>query len=43
MFRKYLWFLLRERQFDEGALDDLVALKAALALTDEEVIMSVCG
>ena len=37
VFRKYLWFLLRERQFDEGALDDLVALKAALGLSDEEV------
>lgn len=37
LFRKYLWFLLRERQYDEEALDDLVALKAALSLSDEEV------
>ncbi|PSC72945.1 importin-9 isoform X1 [Micractinium conductrix] len=37
VFRKYLWFLLRERQFDEEALGDLVALKAALGLTDEQV------
>lgn len=37
LFRKYLWFLLRERQFDEEALGDLVALKAALSLSDEEV------
>jgi len=37
IFRKYLWFMLRERAFDEEALADLVALKAALGLTDEQV------
>ncbi|PRW57850.1 RNA-binding RBM5 and related containing G-patch and RRM domains (ISS) [Chlorella sorokiniana] len=37
VFRKYLWFMLRERAFDEEALADLVALKAALGLTDEQV------
>lgn len=37
VFRKYLWFLLRERTFDSQAVEDLVALKAALGLTDEEV------
>lgn len=37
IFRKYLWFLLRERSFDEEALADLVALKAALGLSDEQV------
>ncbi|KAL4434016.1 hypothetical protein ABPG75_000457 [Micractinium tetrahymenae] len=36
LFRKYLWFLLRERQYDEEALGDLVALKAALSLSDDE-------
>ena len=37
IFRKYLWFMLRERAFDEEALADLVALKTALGLTDEQV------
>jgi len=37
IFRKYLWFMLRERAFDGEALADLVALKAALGLTDEQV------
>ena len=27
VFRKYLWFLLRERKFDPAAVDDLIALK----------------
>lgn len=27
MFRKYLWYLLRERKFDLGAVEDLVAIK----------------
>ncbi|GAX73835.1 hypothetical protein CEUSTIGMA_g1285.t1 [Chlamydomonas eustigma] len=37
IFRKYLWFLLRERKFDQDAVDDLVALKVAAMLSDEEV------
>eukprot|EP00775_Hariotina_reticulata_P006447 gene6447-6676_t len=37
VFRKYLWFLLRERQFDAAAVEDMVALKAALSLTDDDV------
>lgn len=37
LFRKYLWFLLRERKFDQEAVDDLIALKAALALDDAHV------
>lgn len=37
VFRKYLWFLLRERQYDAEALADLVALKGALGLTDDQV------
>ncbi|KAG2491532.1 hypothetical protein HYH03_010104 [Edaphochlamys debaryana] len=37
VFRKYLWYLLRERRFDQGAVDDLVALKEGLALTDADV------
>ena len=30
-------YLLRERSFDQEAVDDLVALKVALCLKDEEV------
>lgn len=37
IFRKYLWFLLRERAFDQEAVDDLVHLKNALGMGDEEV------
>lgn len=37
IFRKYLWFLLRERRFDQEAVDDLVALKKALGLRDSAV------
>jgi hypothetical protein len=37
VFRKYLWFLLRERQFDAAAVEDMVALKGALGLTDDDV------
>lgn len=37
LFRKYLWFLLRERKFDQEAVDDLIALKAVLALNDAHV------
>lgn len=37
VFRKYLWFLLRERQFDVAAVDDMTLLKNALGLTDDEV------
>lgn len=37
VFRKYLWYVLRERKFDEEAVDDLAALRAALSMSDEEV------
>lgn len=37
IFRKYLWYLLRERKFDQEAADDLVYLKSALNLTDDQV------
>ncbi|BDA47494.1 hypothetical protein COCOBI_10-3420 [Coccomyxa sp. Obi] len=37
IFRKYLWYLLRERKFDEDAVADLAALRSALNMTDEEV------
>ena len=37
LFRKYLWYLLRERKFDADAVADLLHLRAALALTDEQV------
>lgn len=37
VFRKYLWFVLRERKFDLDAVADMVALKGALGLSDEEV------
>lgn len=37
MFRKYLWYLLRERRFDADAVADLLHLRATLSLTDEQV------
>uniref|UniRef100_A0A7S0V9P8 Armadillo-like repeats domain-containing protein n=1 Tax=Polytomella parva TaxID=51329 RepID=A0A7S0V9P8_9CHLO len=37
-FRKYLWFVLRERPFDENALLDLAKIKEAFAMTDDEVV-----
>ncbi|KAG2428421.1 hypothetical protein HXX76_011541 [Chlamydomonas incerta] len=36
VFRKYLWYLLRERKFDQGAVEDLVALKTGLGLSDAD-------
>ena len=38
IFRKYLWYLLRERKFDHAAVEDVVYLKDALGLTEEQVI-----
>ena len=37
VFRKYLWYGLRERQFEAELVADMVALRAALALSDAEV------
>jgi len=37
VFRKYLWFLLRERKFDQSAVDDLICLKKSLQLSEEDV------
>lgn len=37
VFRKYLWFLLRERKFDQSAVDDLICLKDSLKLTEADV------
>ncbi len=37
IFRKYLWYLLRERKFDTEAVNDVVQLKSSLQLSDEEV------
>jgi hypothetical protein len=37
VFRKYLWFLLRERKFDAAAVEDMVLLKSVLGLSDEQV------
>jgi hypothetical protein len=37
IFRKYLWFMLRERKFDPECIADLVELRGALNLTNEEV------
>eukprot|EP00884_Botryococcus_braunii_P015534 jgi/Botrbrau1/2664/Bobra.0203s0013.2 len=37
IFRKYLWYLLRERAFDEAAVEDMLALRSALSLTNVEV------
>ncbi|KIZ03552.1 hypothetical protein MNEG_4405 [Monoraphidium neglectum] len=37
VFRKYLWYVLRERKFGPDAVADMVALKGALGLGDAEV------
>lgn len=37
IFRKYLWYLLRERKFDQDAVADMVTLKGALGLSDVDV------
>lgn len=37
VFRKYLWFMLRERKFDAAAVEDMTLLKTVLGLTDEQV------
>ncbi|KAF8069554.1 PTRH2 [Scenedesmus sp. PABB004] len=37
VFRKYLWYVLRERSFDASAVEDMVLLKAALGLSDDQV------
>lgn len=37
ILRKYLWYLLRERSFDNDAVADMQQLKSALGLTDDEV------
>ena len=41
VFRKYLWYLLRERRFDSTAVNDLVALRGALELSDEDVAAAI--
>ena len=48
IYRKYLWFVLRERKFNSEALDDLIALKGALRLSDAQaraalLCVRVCG
>lgn len=37
IFRKYLWYLLRERKFDNDAVEDVLALRTALGLSEEQV------
>ncbi|KAK9819193.1 hypothetical protein WJX74_001239 [Apatococcus lobatus] len=37
IFRKYMWYLLRERKFDQEAVADMVHLRNALGLKDEQV------
>lgn len=37
VFRKYLWFTLREKEFGQEAVDDLVYLKTALGMQENEV------
>lgn len=39
IFRKYMWYLLRERQFDQEAVTDMVHLKQALGLKNEQAIL----
>lgn len=44
VFRKYLWYLLKERPFNPDAVADMVALKQALQLSDAEVrVVRVAG
>lgn len=35
--RRFLWYLLRERKFDQDAITDLSQLKSVLGLSDEQV------
>ena len=37
IFRKYLWYLLRERKFDQEAVNDVVYLKSVLNLNEDQV------
>ena len=37
IFRKYMWYLLRERKFDQEAVADMIHLKHALGLRDDQV------
>mmetsp|Transcript_20969 Transcript_20969/g.63126 ORF Transcript_20969/g.63126 Transcript_20969/m.63126 type:complete len:388 (+) Transcript_20969:212-1375(+) len=37
MYRKFLWYLLRERTFDPAAVQDTLHLKQALSLSDQQV------
>ena len=39
VFRKYLWYLLQEREFNQEAVDDMVHLKRTLGLEDAQVCM----
>ena len=44
LFRKYLWYALRERKFDADAVADLVHLREQLDLSDDQVSRaSACG
>ena len=36
VFRKYLWYALRERSFDEDAVLDMALLRSALSMSDAE-------
>ena len=40
IFRKYMWYLLRERKFDQEAVADMVHLKHALGLKDGQVSLT---
>ena len=37
LFRKYLWYALREHKFDPDTVADLIHLRQQLKLTDDEV------
>ena len=39
LFRKYLWFLLRERKFNQEAVDDLIHLKSVLNLDEQQATL----
>jgi hypothetical protein len=35
--RRFLWFVLKERKFDDTAVEDLIVLKNRMSLSNEEV------
>jgi hypothetical protein len=34
---RFLWYVLKDRKFDQAAVDDLIHLKSVMALSNEDV------